>query len=146
MNAIDFTPIYRNTIGFDRLATLLDSALSSEPASSGYPHYDIEVLGDNQYVITLAVAGFDRKDIDLSIENGTLKITGTKEEDKEKHYLYHGIARRSFTRTFDLADYIEVTSASMEQGLLKIHFSINLCHIKAINQQFLNITYNCQRS
>lgn len=121
MNAIDFTPIYRNSIGFDRLTSLLDSALSSESASSGYPPYDIEVLGENHYVITLALAGFDRSDISLSVENGTLKVKGAKAEEKNKQYLYHGIANRSFTRTFNLADYIEVSSASMEQGLLKIH-------------------------
>lgn len=122
MNAIDLTPIYRNSIGFDRLASLLDSALSSEPTSSSYPPYDIEVLGDSQYVITLAVAGFDRKDISISVENGTLSVKGDKDgEVEDKTYLYHGIAHRAFERKFNLADYIEVTGASMEQGLLKIN-------------------------
>lgn len=121
MNAIDLTPIYRNSIGFDRLASLLDSALSSEPTSSSYPPYDIEVLGDSQYVITLAVAGFDRNDISISVENGTLSVKGDKGEVPDKKYLYHGIAHRAFERKFNLADYIEVTAASMEQGLLKIN-------------------------
>ena len=120
MNAIDLTPIYRNCIGFDRVASILDSALSSEHVSSGYPPYDIEVIDDHQYVITLAVAGFARKDLSISVENGTLTVKGDKGEASDKQYLYHGIAHRAFERQFNLADYIEVTGASLEQGLLKI--------------------------
>lgn len=121
MNAIDLTPIYRNSIGFDRVASLLDNALSREPVSSSYPPYDIEIVDDNQYVITLAVAGFERKDLSISVENGTLTVKGDQGESKEKQYLYHGIAHRAFERQFNLADYIEVTDASLEQGLLKIN-------------------------
>lgn len=120
MNAIDLTPIYRNSIGFDRFASLLDSALSSDHTSSSYPPYDIEVLDDNQYVITLAVAGFDKREISISVENGRLSVKGDKGEVEDKHYLYRGIAHQAFERKFSLADYIEVAGASLNQGLLKI--------------------------
>ena len=120
MNAIDLTPIYRNSIGFDRLASLLDKAVANDHVSSSYPPYDIEVLADNQYAITLAVAGFDKSEISLSVENGVLTVKGEKAKEEERNYLHHGIAFRAFERKFNLADYVEVTGASLEQGLLKI--------------------------
>jgi molecular chaperone IbpA len=120
MNAIDLTPIYRNSIGFDRLASLLDKAVANDHVSPSYPPYDIEVLADNQYAITLAVAGFEKSEISLSVENGVLTVKGEKTQEEEKNYLHHGIAFRAFERKFNLADYVEVTGASLEKGLLKI--------------------------
>jgi molecular chaperone IbpA len=125
MNAIDLTPLYRNSIGFDRLASLFDSNLTAETVSANYPPYNIEVLEENRYAITLAVAGFTESDIDITVEKSVLKISGHKTKDKEhdsqKHkYLHQGIANRSFERKFNLADYVKVTSANLSNGLLTI--------------------------
>ena len=122
MNTIDLTPLYRSSIGFDRLGSLLDTALRGEQASAGYPPYDIEVTGENRYGITLAVAGFERDELDIQVEKGVLTVRGKKAaEDKEEHqYLYQGIATRAFERKFNLADYIEVTDAKLTNGLLTI--------------------------
>jgi molecular chaperone IbpA len=122
MTTIDLSPLYRSSIGFDRMGTLLDSALRSEKSAVGYPPYDIEATGENRYAITLAVAGFDESEIDIQIEKGVLRIRGKKaDEDAEKSYLYRGIANRAFERKFNLADYIEVSGADMKNGLLTIN-------------------------
>jgi len=122
MNTIDLTPLYRSSIGFDRLGSLLDTALRGEQSSAGYPPYDIEVTGENRYGITLAVAGFERDELDIQVEKGVLTVRGKKAaEGKEEHkYLYQGIATRAFERKFNLADYIEVTDAKLNNGLLTI--------------------------
>ena len=118
---IDFTPLYRNSVGFDRLARMLDQAMNSE-TSSGYPPYDIEMLEENHYDITIAVAGFDDNELDINVGNGVLTVHGKKEAtDKERKFLYHGIAQREFERKFNLADHIEVHGAELKNGLLKIH-------------------------
>jgi molecular chaperone IbpA len=119
MNAIDLTPLYRNSIGFDRLATLFDSAFAAD-AGAGYPPYDIEVLGENQYAITLAVAGFSQSELDITVEKGVLTVRGKKVRDDKRQYLHQGITLRSFERKFNLADYVEVTGADLNQGLLAI--------------------------
>ncbi len=122
MNRIDFTPLYRSSIGFDRLATLLDQAMSTENHSSGgYPPYDIEMLDENRYDITLAVAGFRDSDIHIQVEKGVLTVNGKKSTDKTRQFLYNGIAQREFERKFNLADYVEVTGAELRDGLLKIN-------------------------
>ncbi|HVL00101.1 MAG TPA: Hsp20 family protein [Dongiaceae bacterium] len=123
MNSIDFTPLYRSSVGFDRLATLLDSALRTETASTGYPPYNIEVLDDNQYAITLAVAGFDRNELELQVEQGVLTVRGRHADspDAQRKYLYQGIASRAFERKFNLADYVRVTGAELNNGLLTVH-------------------------
>lgn len=120
MNTIDLTPLYRNSVGFDRLANLLDTALRSDNVSTGYPPYNIEVTGDERYAVTLAVAGFAEADIDISVENGVLTVRGRKEDDAERKFLHRGIANRAFERKFNLADFVEVTGASLENGLLTI--------------------------
>lgn len=121
MNSIDLTPLYRSSVGFDRLGTILDHALSTESTTIGYPPYDIEVIDDNRYVISLAVAGLGENDLKLNVENGVLTIRGEKKQAKEeKNYLHQGIAHRSFERKFNLADYVEVTSADLKNGLLTI--------------------------
>ena len=123
MTAIDLTPLYRSTIGFDRFGSLLDAALGAEkPASGGYPPYNIEMVGENRYVITLAVAGFDSEDIDIQVEKGVLTIHGKRESDDNGHrYLHQGIANRAFERKFTLADHVEVTGAELSSGLLKLN-------------------------
>lgn len=123
MNTIDLTPLYRSSIGFDRLGSLLDTALRSEQASAGYPPYNIEVTGENRYGITLAVAGFERNELDIQVEKGVLTVRGKKSGDgkDDRKYLHQGIATRTFERKFNLADHVEVTSAELTNGLLSIN-------------------------
>lgn len=118
MNAIDFTPLYRSTVGFDRMASLLDSALQSQ--GSNYPPYNIESTEENKYTITLAVAGFTEADLNLQSERGVLTVSGKQEEEGEKNYLHRGIANRAFERKFQLADHVNVTGADLKNGLLVI--------------------------
>jgi molecular chaperone IbpA len=120
MNTIDLTPLYRNSIGFDRLASLIDSALRTDAMAPGYPPYNIEVLADNRYAITLAVAGFEQSELDITVEKGLLTVRGKKAKEEERKYLHQGIANRAFERKFNLADYVEVTGASLNNGLLTI--------------------------
>ncbi|WP_180790777.1 Hsp20 family protein, partial [Vibrio parahaemolyticus] len=117
MNSIDLTPLYRNSVGFDRFASLLDHALTSEASISGYPPYNIEVLGENHYAITLAVAGFVQEELDIQVEKSVLTVRGDKSSDQERTYLYQGIANRKFERKFNLADYVEVIDANLSNGL-----------------------------
>ncbi|MCW8885448.1 MAG: Hsp20 family protein [Motiliproteus sp.] len=121
MNAIDFSPLYRSSVGFDRLASLIDQSLRHEQAGSGYPPYNIELVDENQYAITLAVAGFEEADLELQVENGILTVRGSKsDDDKKRHFLYQGIATRSFERKFNLADYVEVKGAELTNGMLTV--------------------------
>jgi len=118
---IDLTPLYANTVGFDRFGSLLDSALNAERQSAGYPPYDIELVDENKYAITLAVAGFKQQEIDVQVEQGVLTIRGRKEEPrKDSRYLHRGIAARSFERKFNLADHVEVGQAQLDNGLLRV--------------------------
>jgi molecular chaperone IbpA len=121
MTTIDLTPLYRSSIGFDRMGSLLNSALRSQKESVGFPPYDIESSGEDRYAITLAVAGFEESELDIQVENGVLRVRGRKSDDSEdKTYLYRGIANRSFERKFNLADHIEVRGAELKNGLLTI--------------------------
>lgn len=120
MNTIDLSPLYRNSIGFDRMAALLDNALRTESAGPGYPPYNIEVLEENRYAISLALAGFVESDLDISVEKGVLTVRGKKSDEVERKYLHQGIANRAFERKFNLADHIEVTAADLSNGLLTI--------------------------
>ncbi len=122
MNTIDLSPLYRSTIGFDRLGALLDTALRTDQGTTGYPPYNIEVTGENRYGITLAVAGFDNEELDIQVERGVLTVRGKKAEDgkQERKYLHQGIATRSFERKFSLADHVEVTDAYLNNGLLTL--------------------------
>lgn len=120
MNTIDFTPLYRNSVGFDRMANLLDAAFRSDAAGSGYPPYNIESLDEARYAITLAVAGFSERDLDIHVEGGVLTVSGRKQEEGERRYLHRGIANRAFERKFNLAEHVEVTGAKLENGLLTI--------------------------
>ena len=120
MNSIDLTPLYRSSVGFDRLASILDSAMRAENSTSSYPPYNIEVIDENSYTITLAVAGFTQDELDIQVEKGVLTVRGEKSTSEDKKYLHHGIAFRAFERKFNLADYVEVTEANLENGLLSI--------------------------
>ncbi len=120
MNSIDLSPLYRNSIGFDRLTSLLDNALRADSVTGGYPPYNIEVLGDNDYAITLAVAGFESSELEISVEQGVLSIRGKKAEEKERSFLHQGIANRAFERKFSLADHVEVIGAELNNGLLTV--------------------------
>jgi len=121
MNTIDLTPLYRSSIGFDRLASMLDNALRGDTSTGGYPPYNIEATGENRYTITIAVAGFEESDLDIQVDRGVLTVRGKKsDDDKDRNYLYQGIAARSFERKFNLAEHVEVTDAEMRNGLLNI--------------------------
>ncbi len=123
MTTFDFSPLYRSAIGFDHLASLLDSINTSDRSSSGYPPYNIELVKDDNYRITMAVAGFAEDEINVEVENNALTVSSARKEDDSdsgKNYLHRGIAERNFKRQFKLADHIQVTGASMENGLLHI--------------------------
>jgi len=127
MTTIDLTPLYRNTVGFDRLATMLDSAFRTEQSGSSYPPYDIEVLDEHRYAISLAVAGFTRDELDIQAERGVLTVKGRKAEDQgSRNFLYQGIATRAFERKFNLADHVEITGAKLNNGLLSIELKHEL--------------------
>ncbi|MEM7068571.1 MAG: Hsp20 family protein [Pseudomonadota bacterium] len=121
MRAIDYSPLYRSTVGFDRLFSLLDNMGQSENSQS-YPPYNIERTGEDAYRITMAVAGFAEKDISIEAKQNTLTVSADKSEEDEgdREILFRGIAARSFERRFQLADYVEVAGASLENGLLHI--------------------------
>lgn len=127
MTTIDLTPLYRNTIGFDRLASLLDNAFSSEQTSGGYPPYDIEVLDKNRYAISITAAGFAPDELEIQVERGVLSVKGKKAESESKRkFLYQGTATRAFERKFNLADYVEVVSAKLNNGMLTIELKHEL--------------------
>ena len=115
----DFAPLWRSTIGFDHLADLVDSTLR-QAGEENYPPYNIERFGEDQYRITLAVAGFGANDITVTAEQNTLTIEGKKPESASGEYLYQGIAARPFRRVFNLADYVQVKQAAFQDGLLVI--------------------------
>lgn len=120
MRTFDFAPLFRSTVGFDRLFDLMDSYAEQ---SNGYPPYNIERSDETHYRITLAVAGFGDKDLTLEVKEGVLTVTGQKEpvtEGDARSYLYQGIAGRAFERRFQLAEHVEVRAAKLENGLLHI--------------------------
>jgi molecular chaperone IbpA len=121
MTTFDFSPLYRTSVGFDRLASLMSSATRQDQGNS-YPPYNIRTTGEDHYQITMAVAGFSEDDIAITTEQSRLLVTGNREdEDEEKgEYLHRGIATRSFERRFNLADHVKVVNASLENGLLHI--------------------------
>ncbi len=120
MNQFDFAPLYRSAIGFDRLAQLLNNSLRNDSQPS-YPPYNIELVGENEYRITMAVAGFDRSEIEIEVEQDGLKITGRKRPSaNQPTYLHRGIAARDFSHRFQLAEHVRVLGASLENGLLGI--------------------------
>ena len=119
MRTIDFSPLYRSVVGFDRLANLLDAATAE--ASSGYPPYNIERLDENAYRIEIAVAGFRTEELDIEVKENLLTVSGRKAaNDEARNFLHRGLAERNFERKFQLADYVVVTDANLADGLLSI--------------------------
>jgi len=129
MRHVDFTPLYRSTVGFDRLFSLLDGRSHLDTAQS-YPPYNIERTGADSYRISMAVAGFSEDDIFIEAHRNVLTIKGEKSEEKEAddsaEVLYRGIASRSFERRFQLADHVEVSGATLKDGLLHIELVRNV--------------------
>lgn len=128
MTSFDLSPLYRSAIGFDRLADLLSSAARTD-ANAGYPPYNVAVLAENQYRITMAVAGFSDTELSIETEQNTLTVSGRQADVRaadEPEYLYRGIATRAFERRFQLADHVEVSDAHLENGLLHINLKREL--------------------
>ncbi len=121
MRPFDLSPLYKSTVGFDRFANLLDSMASSEVEAPSYPPYNIERLGENEYRITMAVAGFGEDELNVEVKENSLTVRGEKKaEEAERSYLHRGIASRAFERRFQLADYVEVRGADLEHGMLHL--------------------------
>jgi molecular chaperone IbpA len=121
MDRFDFSPLFRSTIGFDRLARLVDTATRVDNTALSYPPYNIEKTGEDSYRLTMAVAGFAQDELDVTVHENTLVVTGKAQKDEENgRYLHRGIARRAFERRFSLADHLKVTGASIDNGLLHV--------------------------
>jgi molecular chaperone IbpA len=123
MRTFDFAPLYRSTVGFDRMFSMLDQFEGVEDSGSNYPPYNIERTGENVYRISVAVAGFTDADLSIDTNENRLTIRGerqTNDEEKTRDVLYQGIAARTFERSFQLADHVEVKGASLENGLLHV--------------------------
>jgi molecular chaperone IbpA len=121
MRTFDLAPLYRSTVGFDRLFNLFDQL--GDGGTPGYPPYNIERTGENAYRISVAVAGFSERDLNIEVKENTLTIRGEKETKADEHkgeVLYQGIAARAFERVFQLADFVQVKGASLENGLLHV--------------------------
>ncbi|NPU10525.1 Hsp20 family protein [Bradyrhizobium sp. 83002] len=118
MRTYDFSPLWRSTIGFDRLFSLLDE--TQRAVEDNYPPCNIERLGDDRYQISLALAGFAPDELNITAEHNVLTVEGRKADKETREYLYQGISSRPFKRQFNLADYVQVTNASFDNGLLRI--------------------------
>lgn len=118
MRTYDFSPLWRSTVGFDRLFDLVEAA--QRAGEDNYPPYNIERVGEDRYQISLAIAGFAPDEISVTAEQNAVTVEGNKTDKTEREYLYRGISARPFRRQFNLADYVQVQSASFENGLLKI--------------------------
>ena len=135
MRTFDLAPLYRSTVGFDRLADLLDSAAAA--AGTGYPPYNIERTGDDAYRISVAVAGFADSELSIEAKENTLTIRGDKQvkaDEKPGEVLYQGIAARAFERVFQLADYVVVKAAKLENGLLHVDLAREIPEAKKPRQ------------
>ncbi len=121
MDGFDFAPLFRSSIGFDRLTRLIDAAGQIDNGTLSYPPYNIEATGENAYRLTMAVAGFAADDLDVTAKEGVLLVSGKARKDEDSaRYLHRGIARRAFERRFQLADHIRVAGASLDNGLLHV--------------------------
>jgi molecular chaperone IbpA len=120
MTTFDFAPLWRSTVGFDRLLDMLADDSFRVASEQSYPPYNIERTGEDSYEITLAVAGFTADEIMVQVHDGVLTVEGRKADKAERHYLYQGISGRAFRRQFNLADHVEVSGATFENGLLQI--------------------------
>ena len=121
MRHFDFSPLYKTTVGFDRQASLFDELSTADNNSPAYPPYNIERINEDEYRISMAVAGFTEAELNIEIEGNALSISGQKvEKDDKTEYLHRGIATRNFERKFELDDYVIVNGADLENGLLHI--------------------------
>lgn len=123
MRHVDFSPLYRSTVGFDRLFSMFDSLAQPAEGAQSYPPYNIERTGENNYRITMAVAGFSESELEIEAHRNQLTVKGQKAEDQGENageVLYRGIASRAFERRFQLADFVEISGASLKNGLLHI--------------------------
>ena len=121
MTTLDFSPLFRSTVGFDRLFPFFEDALRRDAADVGYPPYNIEKTGEDSYRITMAVAGLAKEDLNIEARANTLAVSAKRrEEEVDNTYLHRGIAGRGFTRQFRLADHVKVAGADLENGLLHI--------------------------
>ena len=139
MQTVDFSPFYRSTVGFDRLFSRLDGIVGQEPKT--YPPYNIEKVGDNAYRVSIAVAGFSNDDIVIEAKENSLTVKGAKAqetEDKTREFLHRGIAERAFELRFQLAEYVEVAGATLENGLLHIELKRELPESKKARQIAIN--------
>ncbi len=128
MRHVDFSPLYRSTVGFDRLFTMLDSLGQPESAQT-YPPYNIERMGEDAYRVSLAVAGFSDADIEIQTHRNVLSVKGERKDEgagEGSEVIYRGIAGRAFERRFQLADHVEVTGANLKNGLLHIDLKRNV--------------------
>ena len=128
MRAVDFSPLYRSTVGFDRLFSLLDQVGQPESGTT-YPPYNIERTGDDAYRVTMAVAGFGEEEVSIEAHRNVLTVKGEKKEESANEgseLLYRGIASRAFERRFQLADHVEVTGATLKNGLLHVDLKRNI--------------------
>jgi molecular chaperone IbpA len=137
MRTFDLAPLYRSTVGFDRLFSMLDGFDASTP---GYPPYNIERTGENDYRISIAVAGFGENELTIESKENTLTVKGEKQvkEETTGEVLYQGIAARAFERVFQLADYVQVKSASLENGLLHVDLVREIPEAKKPRQIAIN--------
>ncbi len=123
MRRFDLTPLYKSTVGFDHVASILEQ-LAAADTDNGYPPYNIERVDENNYRITMAVAGFSQADLEIEVREGMLRVTGARpekeQEDSGTVFLHRGIASRNFERRFRLAEHVEVSGAKLENGLLHI--------------------------
>ena len=140
MTTVDFSPFYRSTVGFDRLFSRLDGLVGQEAKT--YPPYNIEKLGDDSYRISIAVAGFADSDLVIESKENGLVVKGAKavNEDKTREFLHRGIAERSFELRFQLAEYVEVTGASLANGLLHVELKRELPESKKARTIAINGT------
>jgi molecular chaperone IbpA len=136
MRTFDLAPLYRSTVGFDRLFSMLDGF----EAAPGYPPYNIERTGENDYRVTVAVAGFGESDLSIESKENTLTIKGEKQvrQDNTGEVLYQGIAARAFERQFQLADYVQVKGATLENGLLHVDLVREIPEAKKPRQIAIN--------
>lgn len=124
MRTLDFSPLYRSTVGFDHLSSLLNTVSQREQSQPTYPPYNIERLDEDQYRITMAVAGFVQDELDIQSEQQSLTVKGVKAADTEqRNYLHQGIGARNFERRFQLAEHVKVRAAHLENGLLHIELA-----------------------
>ena len=121
MDRFDFSPLFRSTIGFDRLTRMVDAASRVDSAALSYPPYNIETTGEDAYRLTMAVAGFSPDEVDVTVHENSLLVTGKAKQEEEKgRYLHRGIARRAFERRFSLADHMKVVGATLDNGMLHV--------------------------